>query len=293
MLGHTFYHSLLRQYSIMTGNLFNDIVVRRTDPGGNAVTVIQVPIQYGPKRKWAVALATDPTARTVAVQYPRLSFFFNSVTPDLTRQLSPLNRLANITEDKNTMYSMFQPLPVTIDMELCAVAKNMDDAAQIAEQIFPYFSPDFTQSAKLVPTINKVWDVVFRLRENQIEEIYDGAFDKRQSILWTFHFNVDAWMFGPVQKQGVIKRVQADIMAVPGDGPVTAAEIHKYGRVSRIEVTPGLTADGKPTTVRSESVPWASINQEDDYGFCETITEYTDGLKYDPVSGDDRVVKDV
>ena len=263
MLNHIFYHSLLRQYSIA----------------------------YGPKRKWVVAQAQDPTTVKVAVQYPRVAFYFNNMTLDKERQINPTHRFAHVVLGQDDVrYSGYVPVPYKLDMEVACVAKNMDDLAQMAEQIFPFFTPDLTQSAKLVPSLDRVWDIVFRLKSNQLEDVYDGQFTKRQVLIWTFNFEVDVWFFGPVTKQGVIKRVQVDLTPVPGDGPVTNLDTYKYGRIVRIETTPGLTADGKPTSKKSESIDWHAISKDDPYGFCDEISDFFDGKKYDPVSGTDKKI---
>jgi hypothetical protein len=120
------------------------------------------------------------------------------------------------------------------------------------------------------------------------QDIYDGDFKERRVLQYTMNFSVDAWYFGPVQKSGVIKRVQVDIHNIPGSGIITTEEILKNGRNARIVVTPGLTANGQPTSNPSLTIPYQQIDAEDDYGYIETINEYYDGLFYDPVSGTDK-----
>lgn len=293
MFGRIFYHSLLRKYAILFGNMFNDIEIRRFDANNNVVKQIPVPITYAPKRKWVYALnqSYEPTERKVAIQLPRMCFFFNSPSYDAGRQLNVLNKQKKITDDKNTLYSVFQPIPYKLNVELCVFAKNHDDGAQIIEQIIPYFAPDFTNSINLIPTLDRKMDIVTRLQGIQVEDIYEGTFQQRQVIVWTLVFEMDVWFVGPIQKQGVIKRVDVDLVAVSGGGKITNEDYINFGRNVRIEITPGLTEDGNPTTKKSESIDYLEIEKEDDYGFVTEIEDFEDGLRYNPVTDKDEEIK--
>jgi hypothetical protein len=274
-------------YAIAFGNLFNDIVVRRFDIAKNELHAFTVPISYSPKRKWEAQQANSGD-RPVAAQVPRLGFDLTSRSYDSTRKLSPLNKLT-FKAGPNDMYSSYMPQPYKLNWELYALSKNMDDMCQIDEQIIPFFTQDFTQSITLIPQLpNHKFDIGTRHVSTTPQDVYDGELKQRQYLLWTWNFEMDAWYFGPVERSGVIKRVQIDLIPVPGSGKITSDEVTEFGRQVRIEVTPGLTADGKPTTNKADSIDFHNINSTDDYGFCTDITEYHDGLKYSPKLGIDK-----
>lgn len=278
MLGTTFYHSLTRKYCILFGNLFNDITVRRYDSSKNMVSSILVPITYASKRKWVETLDKNyqtegPDGRPIAIQLPRMSFFFNSITPDFNRALTPLNQLSKRTQNNNELLTTYQPIPYKINAELAVFAKTHDDASQIFEQIIPYFYPDHTNSINLIPELGRTMDIVTRIINPQMTDIYDGQFIARQALMWEFAFEMDAWYFGPIKRQGPIKRVDVDLHATRGDGPVTPEDRAATPPAVRITATPGLTPEGKPTTNSAESIPYQDINAEDDYGFCIDIDD--------------------
>ena len=53
MLGNAhYYRSTIRNYVIAFGSIFNDIDIHRTDSLGNTVSVIRIPISYGPTEKY-------------------------------------------------------------------------------------------------------------------------------------------------------------------------------------------------------------------------------------------------
>ena len=92
MFGHQFYHSALRKYVIMFGNMFNDIDVVRYN-NNVAVQSIRVPIAYGPAEKFLTRIAQDPSRGTnAAVQLPRMAFEITGFTYDPTRGLNRLTK---------------------------------------------------------------------------------------------------------------------------------------------------------------------------------------------------------
>lgn len=291
MLGSIFDHATTRKYVIMFGNLFNDIFIRRYNTDGSDLQQIHVPIRYGPKQKWYALLAKHPADTPgVAVQLPRIGFEFNNITRDPERKINPIHKIISVvdSEDKNKVYTQFAPIPYKISCELYAMAVNQSDMYQITEQIFPYFNPDLSQTMNLIPQLDYKYDIRVNMNDGvNIQDIYDGEFKQRRVLTHSFSFEIDAWYFGPVTKSGVIKRVQADIHNLRGAGDITAAEIYNSGRDVRIVVKPGLTADGEPTSVASESIPYQQIDADDDYGFIEEKYDFFDGKKYNPITGND------
>ena len=56
MLGSTFYHQTIRKYVAAFGTLFNDLKVERKNSAGAVVERVGVPLAYGPRQKWLLAL---------------------------------------------------------------------------------------------------------------------------------------------------------------------------------------------------------------------------------------------
>ncbi len=51
-----FYNEILRRTVIAFGSLFNNISIKHTDSSGNVVSVIKVPLAYGPTQKFLLLL---------------------------------------------------------------------------------------------------------------------------------------------------------------------------------------------------------------------------------------------
>ena len=291
MFGSQFYHQSLRRYIIMFGNMFNDIVVRRYDANGNNIQAVAVPLAYGPKEKFLVRISQDPNLdQQVAIQLPRLGFEMTTLNYDGTRRLNAHNRNVKITTDEDKLDFNYAPVPYDLQFNLYAYVRNADDGAQILEQIVPYFGPEWTNSVRIIPQTSVTIDVPTILNTVSIEDTYEGDFETRRALIYTFDFTVKAYFYGPVRRQGVIKRSQIDFGIVTGNSSnkITLEDIARTGRSSRVVITPGLLANGSPTTNSAASIPYNQITAEDDYGFCSNTFFYTDGKKYNPVTGQDQ-----
>ena len=291
MFGSQFYHQSIRRYVIMFGNMFNDLVVRRYDAAGTNVGAIAVPLSYAPKEKFLARITQDPALdRQVAIQLPIMSFEMTTLNYDGTRRLNAHNRNVKVTTDEDKLDFNYAPVPYDLQFNLYAYVRNADDGAQILEQIVPYFGPEWTNSLRIIPQTSITQDIPTILNTVSIEDAYEGDFETRRALIYTFDFTVKAYFYGPVRRQGVIKRSQIDFGIVTSNtnSKITLEDIAQTGRSSRIVIQPGLLANGSPTTNSAASIPYNQIDAEDDYGFCSNTFFYTDGRKYNPVTGQDQ-----
>jgi hypothetical protein len=275
----------------MFGNMFNDIVVRRLDTTGVSLQSVAVPLAYGPKEKFLVRITQDPNLdQQVAIQLPRMGFEMTTLSYDGQRRLAGTSRNVKVVDDKNKLDFTYMPVPYDLNFNLYAYVRNADDGAQIMEQIVPYFGPEWTNQVRLIPEMNLIQDVPTILNTVSIEDTYEGDFDTRRALIYTFDFTVKAYFYGPVRRQGIIKRSQIDFGVVAGNtaNRITLDDISRTGRSSRIVVQPGLLANGSPTTNSAASIPYTQIEATDDYGFCSNTFFFTDGKKYNPVTGSDE-----
>jgi hypothetical protein len=292
MFGSQFYHQSLRRYIIMFGNMFNDLVVRRYDANGNNIQAIAVPLAYGPKEKFLVRITQDPNLdQQIAMQLPRLGFEMTTLNYDGQRRLNAHNRHIKVTTDEDKLDFNYAPVPYDLQFNLYAYVRNADDGAQILEQIVPYFGPEWTNSLRIIPQTNITQDIPTILNTVSIEDTYEGDFETRRALIYTFDFTVKAYFYGPVRRQGVIKRSQIDFGIVTSNvgNKISLEDIALTGRSSRIVIQPGLLANGSPTTNSAASIPYNQIDADDDYGFCSNTFFYAgDGRKYNPVTGQDE-----
>lgn len=270
MFGQVDYHSAIRKYIIMFGNMFNDIDVVRFNNAGNAVQTIRVPIAYGPKEKFLARLRQDPDMNAdIATTLPRLSFEITGFNYDPARQMNKQNRITSISSGNNSLRSGFAPSPYSIDMSLYGMFANNEDAVQVVEQILPYFRPEWTNSVKIVPSLGIYVDVPTVLQGMTMEDTYEADFQTRRAIIYTFNFTVKGYIYGPVTNKGIITRTKVDFH-IPTANTATGNVIVNTSdfEVERVTLTPGLLANGSPTANSSASVDRSSISANSTYGFA-------------------------
>ena len=65
MLGSTFYHQTIRKYVAVFGTIFNDLNIERKNSSGPVIEKFKVPLAYGPKQKWLLAIQESTVSRKV------------------------------------------------------------------------------------------------------------------------------------------------------------------------------------------------------------------------------------
>jgi hypothetical protein len=194
-LGHTFYHASIRKMVVVFGNLFNDLYVRDFYENGNEKERRKVPISYGPKQKFLARLDAGQLDQSAAITLPRMAFELDNMTYDPERKLNSLTTLSNQKEGEGVRFT-FAPVPYNFDFSLYIMVKSADDGTQLLEQILPYFTPHFNLSIKEFPDLDITRDVPVILSGLTQEDIYDGDFDTRRSIVWTLSFTMKGHMYG-------------------------------------------------------------------------------------------------
>ena len=266
MLGQQFYHETVRKVVVAFGTMFNDIHLVRKDNDGNITQTMKVPLAYGPRQKFLVRLREDADlTKQVAVTLPRLGFEITGLSYDPGRKL---NRVQQFRKVKGTTTKQldvqYMPVPYNVDFELYILSKQSDDALQIVEQILPYFQPDYTVTINDNTDMGIKRDVPVILNTVGYEDDYEGEFTARRSIIYTLAFTAKFYLYGPVTSSKVIKTVQVDQYTdLPDQSPK---------REQRYTVTP------KPATA----------DADDDFGFNETSSFFTDAKEFNEETGKDE-----
>ena len=269
MLGNRqFYHETVRNIIVGFGTLFNDIHIVRKNNSGVITQSMKVPLAYGPKQKWLTRLDQDAGLDSkVAITLPRLGFEIQNITYDPARKLNRVQKFKKVkssASNSNKLDTQFMPVPYNLNIQLYAMAKQSDDALQMVEQILPYFQPDYTLTIKDMPEMGVARDIPIVLNSINYEDNYKGDFAERRAIMYTLDFTTKFYLYGPVTSSKVIKTVQVDQYTDLPD--VSPTREQRY------------TASPNPT----------SADADDDFGFNETTSVYTDSKNYDSESGADK-----
>jgi|TARA_A100001388_G_scaffold218642_1_gene169243 hypothetical protein len=265
MLGTYSYNEIFRKTVIAFGTLFNNIEIKRTE--GSRTEVMKVPLAYGPKDKFLARLRQvgDLTTKdAVQITLPRISFEISGFAYDATRKVSPTQVIRYTGSDSKTRKS-FMPVPYNVDFELAIMAKNQDDGLQILEQILPFFQPMFNITLNLQEAIGETKDFPVTLNSVVYEDDYEGDYTTRRTLIYTLSFSAKTYVYGPVSDV-TDKLIKKAIVDTAADSKRTAAREMRY----TVQPDP-LTAD-----------------PDDNFGFNELYSEFSDGKSRNPVTGNDE-----
>ena len=262
MFGHRFYNETTRRYVAVFGTLFNDMVIYRRDNSGNIVQTIKVPVNYGPVQKFLSRIEQDRDLNAPAMTLPRISFEITGMSYDGERKLTNTIRNSVTNQsDAAAFRSQFSPAPYNLEFQLNIMTKFAEDGTKILEQIIPFFKPEQTLTVRLIDELDLYLDVPIILNSVSTEDIYEGDYETRRSLLWTLSFTLKGYYFGPKTDKKIIKFVEAN--AYDGMDDTRPPQT--------LNVYPGMTAQGEPTTDPTQSVDWAEIDFEDNWAY---IVEY-------------------
>ena len=262
-----FYNEVLRRTVIAFGTLFNNITVKHTDGNDNTISVMKVPLAYGPTQKFLARLEQQPDLnKATSLTLPRMSFEFTGLTYDPARKVSQTQTfLSKKVGSGSTVKKAYMPVPYNMDFELSIMAKLNDDALQIVEQILPYFQPSYNVTVTLVGDINEKRDIPIVLDSVNFTDDYEGDFSTRRALIYTLRFTAKTYLFGPVpdQSTGIIKRATLDYM--------TNLDTKNPRRELRYSVTPRATQN---------YIGDASAFLDEDIESTETILTLTDASAF-------------
>jgi len=314
MLGTTYYHQTIRKYVAVFGTLFNDINVVRRDASDVIKEQIKVPIAYSPRDRWILRLrrarGVSGTDEAVAMSLPRMGFDLTAITYDGGRKLNTLGQVysANTVAGTSTLMKQYNPVPYNFDFSLYSMVSNAEDGAQIFEQIVPFFTPEFTVTVNLIPSMNIAPDVTMVLNGVTIEDNYEGDFQATREIIWTLTFTMKGYIYPDVKTGSVVKTVIVNLR-IPGANETPPSEYIILEDSTTLTTNYLLlNADaGSPTATgtmkvlnesSSEAVGAAGIKTRytvtpgpsdatanDDFGFTETTEFFDDNIDNDPVTG--------
>ena len=215
MLGNDhFYNRTIRKIIVAFGTLFNDLVlVRYNKAGTEEYERTRVPLSYGSKEKYITRLTTDPTlTKSIGVYVPRIAFDLTGINYDSTRKMNTLNRNFAVNSTTGGVSGQYGPLPYNFDFDLSIFVRNQEDGTQILEQILPYFTPDFTVTVDLIPSLGRKYDLPVTLNSVSPDIEYEGDMSTTRLVIWNLTFTVKGYIFPPVSLTGgLIKRANTNI----------------------------------------------------------------------------------
>jgi len=175
-----FYNEILRRTVIAFGSLFNNINIKHLNTSDQVVSVIKVPLAYGPTQKFLARINQSPDLnKSVAMTLPRMSFEFTGLTYDSSRKVTTTQTFT---------------------------AKDPTDGTETKKAYMPV---PYNMSIELVESIKEKRDIPIVLENITMQDDYEGDFSTRRVILYTLRFTAKTYLFGPVSSatKDIIKKV--------------------------------------------------------------------------------------
>lgn len=272
MLSAPFYHSLIKKYVVIFGTLFNNIKIQRFDDTGAVSQNIRVPIAYGPREKFLARAQANPTGVAVqSIQLPRIGFELTGIqyAPERKLQTTIATYSASNVEGNSVYRKVYQPVPYDLDFTLSIIARTTEDATKIVEQILPYFTPEWTLSARLLENFDTVTDIPVILNSVSIEDDYDQEFKVRRTLIYTLRFTLKGYFYGPTTNAKIIKFSTVQLHNPVGN--INTANSDNPAVV--LTVQPGMDANGVATTNVATTVSYLQIDETDDWDYIVIKTD--------------------
>lgn len=218
MFGY-FYNSSFRRYAVLMGDLFSNIKVKRQRSDGTKY--IRVPITNASKEhfmmklnKWTSINSKEDIAKVDTV-LPRINVHMVDVMYNAGYKTSLMNK--NIAQKGLvSAVSQYNPSPIKMIYEVSVFTRYEDDMFQIVEQIMPYFQPHFntTMWEQFGNDIPFKRDIRIVLQSISMDEQIDGDSISRRRLEWSLMFEVNGWMYPPVEDiEGEIRTTYIDFHA--------------------------------------------------------------------------------
>lgn len=288
-----FYNEIFRSVIIGFGSLFNDIEVRHKDSNDDDTSIIKVPLAYGPTQKFLARMQQEANLnKPIQMTLPRMSFEFTNLSYDSARKSTKNQSFTVKSPDGSQVKRVYSPVPYNMTIVLSVYTKLNDDMLQITEQILPYFQPSYNLSIKFLGNLNEIRDVPIVLENITMEDDYEGTFETRRALVYTFTFTAKSYLFGPVTDVtgDIIKKVTVGYVASSTDGTVATRDLS-------YQVTPRATKDynGSIITNLAENVELTDTYVQVKDGSAVTENSYIyigqEEMYVDKVSGNRLTVK--
>lgn len=196
------------------GTLFNDLIlVRYNKAGTEDFEQMRVPLSFGAKEKYLTRLTSDPNlTKSINAYVPRISFDLVGLTYDSGRKINTLNRNYAVDSTTGKYSGQNAPVPYNFEFDLNIYVRNHEDGTQILEQILPLFTPDFTVTVDLIPTLGRKYDIPIMLNSVTPQIDYEGDMSTTRLIIWNLTFTVKGYIFPATSiVGGLIKQANTNI----------------------------------------------------------------------------------
>jgi hypothetical protein len=194
-------------------DLFNKIQVYNYNNAGTPVSVIDVPLKYGPSEKYHLFDTQLKSGKKYYPKIPSMLMTLDNITYDSSRSTSvnELRSFYNPAVNINTIddfWSDVQPAPYNYSYSLEIRTESMDHLFQILENILPFFNPSNHLRVKEFEFLNLERNLAVYLEGTNMDYPKEMGEEESRYFNSTINLNVHGYMYRPIDYAKVIKYIK-------------------------------------------------------------------------------------
>lgn len=205
-----FYNRTIRSYIVAFASIFDDL--RATNKSGE---ITPVPLHFAGRDKFNVLLEENASADTTDYEttLPRIAFEISALNYAPERHLNPVAFINN----KQKTATMRNRVPYDFSFAVYIATKDLESSFEIAEQILPFFTPEFTLTVNEVFGEDLEVNLPVVLNSSSFNNEYEGSFDEKKRVEWTLQFTLKGYLYPNPQVAVQIKKAIIDIQNSKSD----------------------------------------------------------------------------
>jgi|AntDeeMinimDraft_6_1070357.scaffolds.fasta_scaffold08668_2 hypothetical protein len=200
-----FYHNSIRTYTAAFGTLFNNISIVRKDG-----KQIKIPLSYSSRQKFDIAQKYENDDAHYQIKFPRIGFVMTGWNRDTTRIQNKHDYMYQQGVDRTIVGGVNKQLnrvPYIFNYEVTVGTKNLDDMFQIMEQIAAWFNPSLNVNITENPDLGIETSLNVKMTDSTLADDYQGMMEDEKTLISTFNFEVEGFLYMPSSDQGVIRTI--------------------------------------------------------------------------------------
>lgn len=268
-----FYNKTIFNNTVSLSKIFNNLVVYRvTSAGEQTGDPIEVSVVFGPVDPIYAQNKADLTKDNKKYYQPVVKiglllkeFYFAKDRAIGSYEDISLWNPTSAFSDMSGFYKEINPTPFDFEYELQIRSTKFEYAAQVVEQIAPYFIPDQNIRVKELAYLNLERDLKVEIEQFPFEFKSEIDFDERRYIAINIPITLKGFLYRPIGIEKIIKYIHSDYRILPGiyNGEATA-----NGPQIFVEERP----DGIYTSPTGEPNTWRILNSEVSYSTDQFMT---------------------
>lgn len=196
-------------------DMFNNIQVFNYDNNGTPVSMIDVPLKFGPSEKYHQFDLQMKSGKKYYPKIPSLLMTLDNVSYDSGRATSvnEMRSFYNPAVYVNTIDDFWQdvqPAPYNYSYTLEVRTESMDHLFQILENILPFFNPSNHLRVKEFDFLNLERNLAVYLEGTNMEYPKEMGEEESRYFNATISLNVHGYMYRPLDQAKVIKYIKAN-----------------------------------------------------------------------------------